>query len=124
MRDEELVERSRRLGETLVESLGAFALRHELIGDIRGRGLMVGAELVTDRASRAPAYLETAKVCWRSWQLGLLITFLRGNVLRMVPPLVITDAQLDRALAILDEALTDVERGKISDDEVAQIRGW
>jgi 4-aminobutyrate aminotransferase len=124
MRDEDLVERSRRLGEYLVERLRALALRHELVGDIRGRGLMVGAELVRDRTSREPAYAETAKVCWRSWQLGLLITFLRGNVLRMVPPLVITEAQVDRAVAILDEALRDVEQGKVSDAEVAQVRGW
>jgi 4-aminobutyrate aminotransferase len=79
---------------------------------------------VRDRATREPAYVETAKVCWRSWQLGLLITFLRGNVLRVVPPLVITEDQLDRAVAILDQALTDVARGRVSDDEVASVRGW
>ena len=124
VRDEDLVERSRQLGEYLVDSLHRLARLHELIGSIRGCGLMVGAELVTDRASAAPAYRKTAKVCWRAWQLGLLITFLRGNVLRMVPPLVITKAQIDRAIAILDEALTDVERGAVSDDEVAQVRGW
>ena len=124
IRDEDLVTQSRELGNYLIDSLHRLARLHELIGRIRGYGLMVGAELVTDRDSPMPAYRETAKVCWRAWQLGLLITFLRGNVLRMVPPLVITKAQIDRAVAILDEALTDVERGAVSDDEVAQVRGW
>ncbi|HEX9437104.1 MAG TPA: aminotransferase class III-fold pyridoxal phosphate-dependent enzyme [Candidatus Limnocylindria bacterium] len=124
MQEEDLVERSRRLGDRLVGRLRELSRRHELIGDIRGRGLMVGAELVRDRETRAPASLETAKVCWRSWQLGLLITFLQGNVLRLVPPLVISDEQLERAVAILDAALTDVASGKVSDDEVADVRGW
>jgi 4-aminobutyrate aminotransferase len=85
---------------------------------------MIGVELVRDRSTREPAYTETAKVCWRSWQLGLLITFLRGNVLRVLPPLVISEAQLERAVAIIDQALTDVARGKVSDEEVAQVQGW
>ncbi len=87
-------------------------------------GLVIGGELVRGRETREPAYLETTKVCWRAWQKGLLITFLRGNVLRIVPPLVITEDELDRALAILDEALTDVASGKVSDAEVAEVRGW
>lgn len=124
MEEEQLVDRSRRLGDHLTQRLGDLAQRHELIGDIRGRGLLVGAELVRDRGTREPAYGETAKVCWRSWQLGLLITFLRGNVLRMVPPLVISEAELDRAVLILDEALSDVALGKITDEEVEQLRGW
>ncbi|HEU5288979.1 MAG TPA: aminotransferase class III-fold pyridoxal phosphate-dependent enzyme [Candidatus Limnocylindria bacterium] len=124
VRDEGLVEVSRRRGELLIARLRELASRHALVGAIRGRGLMVGAELVTDPAVGTPAYRETAKVCWRAWQLGLLITFLRGNVLRMVPPLVISEAQLDRAVEILDEALTDVERGTVSDEEIARVRGW
>jgi 4-aminobutyrate aminotransferase len=122
--DEGLVERSRILGDFLVDRLNELATRHDLVGDIRGAGLMIGVELVRDRVRREPAYLETAKVCWRSWQRGLLVTFLRGNVLRLVPPLVISETQLDRAISILDESLTDVEQGNVSDEEVAQVSGW
>lgn len=121
---EGLVERSRSLGALFLARLTDLGRRHPMVGDVRGRGLMIGVELVRDRRTREPASLETAKVCWRSWQLGLLITFLRGNVLRIVPPLVISEAEIDRATAILDEALTDVERGAVPDDEVAQISGW
>jgi 4-aminobutyrate aminotransferase len=124
VRDERLVDRSLSLGDDLVSMLHELAGRHALIGDVRGRGLMIGVELVRDRSTREPAYTETAKVCWRSWQLGLLITFLRGNVLRVLPPLVISEAQLERAVAIIDQALTDVARGKVSDEEVAQVQGW
>lgn len=121
---EGLAERSRILGLRLRRGLAALAERHELIGDVRGEGLMVGAELVHGRDPGRPALLETAKVCWRSWELGLLITFLRGNVLRFVPPLVITEAQLDEALAILDHALTDVEAGKVPDEVAKLVEGW
>jgi len=122
--DEGLVERARVNGEYLRGRLHEMAERHELIGDIRGEGLMTGAELVTSRETREPAKDITAKVAWRCWELGLLITFLRGNVLRMVPPLVIERSQLDDALDILDRALGEVARGEIPDDAIAGLKGW
>ncbi len=124
IQEEGLVERSRVLGERLRTACERLASTHRLIGEVRGRGLMVGVELVSDRETRAPALRETAKVAWRCWELGLLVTFLRGNVLRLVPPLVLTDAELDEALAIIDRALTDVEAGRVSDDAVAALKGW
>lgn len=124
VRDEDLVRRAAELGDQLIDSLHRLARLHPLIGPIRGRGLLIGVELVEEQESKRPAYLQTAKVSWRAWELGLLITFLRGNVLRIVPPLVITKEQLDRALAILDEALTDVEHGRVPDEAVADVKGW
>ncbi len=121
---EGLVERSHVAGERLCAGLQALAGRHPLIGDVRGLGLMRGVELVQDRELRTPAVVETAKVCWRCWELGLLITFLRGNVLRIVPPLVITDQDIDEALTILDTALTDVAAGRVDDAAVSNLKGW
>ncbi len=121
---EKLVERSRELGARLHAACEQLATTHRLVGEVRGRGLMVGVELVSDRATREPAMRETAKVAWRCWELGLLVTFLRGNVLRLVPPLVISDSELDEALGIIDQAMTDVEAGHVSDDAVAQLKGW
>ena len=121
---EGLVGRARAAGEHLRAGLQTLAGRHALIGDVRGFGLMQGVELVQDRERRTPAVIETAKVCWRCFELGLLITFLRGNVLRMVPPLVITDGEIDAALTILDTALTDVAAGRVDDAAVSNLKGW
>jgi 4-aminobutyrate aminotransferase len=121
---EGLVERAQTLGLQLRRELSELASKHELIGDIRGQGLMTGVELVTSREERTPAPIATAKVAWRCWELGLLVTFLRGNVLRLVPPLVISPAQLDAAMSILDRALHDVEQDRVSDVAVSQLTGW
>jgi 4-aminobutyrate aminotransferase len=122
--DEDLVERARTLGGHLRKELADLASRHDLIGDIRGEGLMLGVEIVSSRAERTPDPMATAKIAWRCWELGLLITFLRGNVLRLVPSLVITKDQLDTAISILDQAISDVVAGRVSDDAVAQLTGW
>ena len=97
--DEGLIERAHVLGELLRRSIAELATHHPLIGDIRGEGLMTGVELVASRSERTPAPQATAKVAWRCWELGLLVTFLHGNVLRLVPPLVITAEQIDSAVS-------------------------
>jgi 4-aminobutyrate aminotransferase len=122
--EEGLVERARTLGSHLRKELDELATRHDLIGDIRGEGLMLGVEIVSSRTERTADPLATAKIAWRCWELGLLITFLRGNVLRLVPSLVITKDQLETAVSILDGAITDVEEGRVTDDAVAQLKGW
>jgi 4-aminobutyrate aminotransferase len=122
--DERLVERARTLGDHLRAELESLGDNHDLIGDVRGKGLMLGIEIVSSRAQRTPAPTDTAKIAWRCWELGLLITFLRGNVLRVVPSLVITKDQLDSVVAILDQAISDVVAGRVSDESVAQLTGW
>ena len=69
--------------------------RHGLIGDIRGKGLIIGVELVKSRLTKEPAPLETAKVLHRSWQLGLLTVSVGpdGNVIELTPPLTMTREQ-------------------------------
>src|SRR5262249_40003807 len=87
-----------------------MATRYEVIGDVRGRGVLLGLELVTDRERKTPANEVAAAVERRCLEAGLILQ-LRGagqgrqNVLRLVPPMTTTDAEIDRALAILDEAL-------------------
>jgi 4-aminobutyrate aminotransferase len=122
--DEGLVGRARTLGSHLHGELEELADRHELIGNIRGEGLMLGVEIVSSRAERTADLTATAKIAWRCWELGLLITFLRGNVLRLVPSLVITKDQLDSAVSILDQAMSDVAAGRVANDAVAQLKGW
>ncbi|HEY6377722.1 MAG TPA: aspartate aminotransferase family protein [Candidatus Dormibacteraeota bacterium] len=104
---ERLAERAARLGELVLARMRALAHEQELIGDVRGVGLMVGIELVRDRSSKEPAASEAAAVRRACRERGVLIGVggQAGNVLRVQPPLVIEEAQLDRALGIIEEAV-------------------
>jgi 4-aminobutyrate aminotransferase/(S)-3-amino-2-methylpropionate transaminase len=107
-----LVPRAAALGELFHARLWRLAERHPLIGEVRGLGMMQAIELVSDQATKAPAASEAADVVAAALRRGLLINNRGGrlgNVLKFSPPLVITEAQLDAGLRILDEALTEVE---------------
>ena len=103
-----LQENSRVVGARMKRGLQRLAERHRLVGDVRGLGLMLGVELVRDRATRDPARQETLVVLERARELGVLIGKggLDGNVLRIKPPMCITAADADFALDVLDRALT------------------
>ncbi len=84
--------------------------RHEAIGDIRGRGLLLGMELVEDRVSKRPAHRLGMEVSRRCLELGASLNIGRhgqASVFRIAPPLTVTRDQIDTAVAILDQALTE-----------------
>jgi 4-aminobutyrate aminotransferase-like enzyme len=91
---------------------GARALmeKHALIGDVRGRGLMIGIELVRDRTTKERATTERDRLVKECFARGLLVLGAGRNAIRLAPPLVLTKAQADTALGILDEALAAVGR--------------
>jgi alanine-glyoxylate transaminase/(R)-3-amino-2-methylpropionate-pyruvate transaminase len=105
--EEGLQENARKLGARFFQGLGRLQERHTLIGDVRGMGLMLGVELVTDRATRAPATAQTLDVLEAARGMGVLVGKggLEGNVLRIKPPLCITAEDVDFALDVLDRAL-------------------
>ncbi|MDE2640428.1 MAG: aspartate aminotransferase family protein [Chloroflexota bacterium] len=100
---------ARRLGAYLRSKLDALAARFEIIGDVRGRGLLQGVELVRDRASKEPATAEGRAVYERCLADGLIFSLRReGAVLRFVPPVTTTEAQIDQAVEIVGQALAAV----------------
>jgi len=121
---EKLVENSKKLGEYAMKRFRDLKDEHEMIGDIRGKGLMLGIDLVKNRKTKERALNTTKKVCWRSWEQGLILTFFSNSVLRIAPPLVITKEELDKGIDIIDQSMKDVERGKVSDDILQKIIGW
>nr|BFE62460.1 aspartate aminotransferase family protein [Dactylosporangium thailandense] len=102
--------RAAELGERLRRGLLELGTRHEVVGDVRGRGLLQGLELVTDRATKTGADRLGAEVTRRCLTLGLHMNVVQlpgmGGTFRIAPPLTSTDEEIDRGLAILDEALT------------------
>ncbi|HSJ10575.1 MAG TPA: aspartate aminotransferase family protein [Longimicrobiales bacterium] len=102
-----LQENCRVVGGRLLRGFEKLAQSHGLVGDVRGMGLMLGVELVRDRATREPAKQETLDVLEHARELGVLIGKggLDGNVLRIKPPMCITEADADFTLDVLDRAL-------------------
>jgi 2,2-dialkylglycine decarboxylase (pyruvate) len=107
---ENLIERAKTTGAYLREQLLEMQRRHEVIGDVRGEGLLLGVELVKDRESRAAHHELGALTTTRCFELGLSMNIRRrperGSVWRIAPPLTTSHAEIDRAVAILDSALT------------------
>jgi taurine--2-oxoglutarate transaminase len=110
-RDEQLIERSRRLGAQMLAELQKLAARHPVIGDLRGgKGLFAVAELVSDRTTRAPiapwpAQPEAMKLLLSAARDEGVSFGSRGNLLILAPPLVITETELAHALGVLDRLL-------------------
>lgn len=121
-----LIERAGRTGELLLARLRDLQAAHPLVGDVRGLGMMLGLEAVRDRGTKEPADLEMAKISYRAFQLGLL-TFYGGiysNVLEITPPLILTEAEVEEGVAILDQAIGEVAAGEVADDLLGDYAGW
>ena len=106
--DEKLVENAARVGALGLARLNEMKRRYPLIGDVRGRGLLLGVELVTDRAAKTPAKDAAEAVMYRALEKGLSFKTTMGNVLTLTPPLVITDAEMTKALGILEECFAEI----------------
>lgn len=110
MEEQDLLTRAAALGERLLARFRNLQTRSSLIGEVRGLGAMVAMELVRDRATKEPAPRETGDIIRRAMAGGVLIlrAGLHSNVIRILTPLVITDEQLDEALAVLEDAVMQV----------------
>lgn len=109
---EQLMANAAAVGAHLLDGLRALAERHPLIGDVRGKGLMIGVELVRDRTTKERATAERDRVVLAMFRRGVLVLGAGPNAIRLSPPLVLTREQADIALAVFDAALTAVETGR------------
>jgi 4-aminobutyrate aminotransferase len=98
------------VGSYLLEKLNELQKRFFLIGDVRGKGLMIGIELVKDRQTKEKAIEERSKVIQGCFEKGLLLLGCGENVVRFSPPLIITKKKVDTALTIFEEVLKKVEK--------------
>jgi len=107
--DEELVDNARRVGAFALERLQDMKARHPLIGDVRGRGLLLGIDMVEDRVSKTPAMDAAEAILYRCLDAGLNFKTTMGNVLTLTPPLIVTQAQMAAALDIIEAAIVAEE---------------
>ncbi len=104
---EGLVGNAARVGALALERLQEMKRRHALVGDVRGRGLLLGLELVEERAGKRPARAAAERVLYRALSRGLSFKTTMGNVLTLTPPLITTAEQMHAALDILDACLAE-----------------
>ncbi len=103
--EEGLAARAEELGRHAIGRLHDLMERSPFVGDVRGRGLMFGVEIVADKEGREPGHELAERIYYRCLEAGLSFKISQGSVLTLSPPLVISQADLDRALSIVEEAV-------------------
>ncbi len=108
LEEEGLLEHAKNLGNYALQRMQAMMTEHEIIGDARGIGLLMGMELVRDRRTRERAIDEAERVMYSALTKGLNFKLTMGNIISLTPPLTITQQEMDRALEILEECLSEL----------------
>ena len=109
--EEEYVGNAAKIGEYFLGRLRELQQRYTCIGHVRGKGLMLGAELVEDRASKVPAAKLCDRVINRAFHNGLLLLSCGQSTIRFMPPLLITQGDVDEAVRILGASLDEALAG-------------
>jgi 4-aminobutyrate aminotransferase len=99
------------VGEHFLARLRELQSRHGAIGDVRGRGLMIGMELVSDGTSRTPAKELCDAVIQRAFHNGLILLSCGGSTVRFMPPLLATRGDVDEAITLLEASLVEAQEG-------------
>ena len=107
-----LMRNAERIGRVMMEQLSRMMHRHDIIGDVRGKGLMIGAEIVRDKKSKKPAPDWADDIMMEAFRRGLMLLTAGLNTLRIVPPLIISEDQAMAGLSILEKSITAVESRK------------
>jgi 4-aminobutyrate aminotransferase len=98
-----------RMGRRIMERLAVLAQQFEFIGDVRGRGLMIGVEFVSDRVTKSPAKPLATRIVQRAYQNGLLLLECGASGIRLIPPLMIDAALVDEGLALLERSMREAQ---------------
>lgn len=108
--EEKLAENARNIGEYAMKRLKEMQETHKIIGDVRGKGLMIGVELVKGGKGKAPAVEERDKLIMEAFKRGLLLLGSGQSSIRLAPPLIISKQQTDIGLEIFEEALKTAKK--------------
>jgi 4-aminobutyrate aminotransferase len=110
IKEEHLLENANYQGAYTLKRFEELKEQSEIIGDVRGKGLMIGVELVENKETKKPATQKAAEVIMRSWKRGVAIVTCGASTIRIVPPLTIQQPLLDTALDIIENTIREVEK--------------
>ncbi|PTL17991.1 aspartate aminotransferase family protein [Staphylococcus gallinarum] len=121
--DQNLLQASKDKGAYVRKRMDQWVNQYAAVGDVRGKGLSIGIDIVSDKLNKTRDATAALKICNRCFDHGVVIIAVAGNVLRFQPPLVITYEQLDQALNVLEAAIQDLQSGKLDNYNIAG-QGW
>jgi len=122
--EENLMKNAEKLNKIAFKRFTSMKKQFSFIGEIRGVGLSIGVDLVKDPLTKERNKEAAAKICYRAWEKGLLLSFFSNSVLRIQPPLVITEEEFNKGIDIIEECMSDLKKGLISDDILKVTKGW
>jgi 4-aminobutyrate aminotransferase len=107
--EHDLMSRSKILGAHAMKRLNELKDKYEIIGDVRGKGLMIGVEIVKNKKTKEPLYVP--QIQGLAWRKGLMMITagMFGNVFRIAPPIVISQEQLDKGIDIFEESIKETQ---------------
>jgi 4-aminobutyrate aminotransferase len=112
IKEEKLLENAEKQGSYILKWLEDLKQEREIVGDVRGKGLMIGAEFVEDKETKEPGVNQAKEVMLRCWRRGVATVTCGVSTLRLVPPLTITRELVDASLEIIEDVVKEVEREK------------
>ena len=112
VKEEKLLENANKQGAYIMKRLGDLKERCEIVGDVRGKGLMIGMEIVEDKESKMPAPQKVTEIMMRSWKRGINVISCGTSTIRIAPPLIITRDLVDSALDIIEDVTKEVDKEK------------
>lgn len=118
----EVPARAAAAGTRLAQGLRASLRDVEGVGEVRGRGLLLGLDLVTDQDTRTGDPALARRVAYRLWQLGAVAYYVGGHVLELTPPLTITDSEVDEAVELVSRSVREAHL--VTDADIAPWAGW
>ncbi len=110
--EKEYLQNAKEVGEFALEALEEIKARHPSIGDVRGKGLMIGVEFIKDQETKEPDHDLTERVVDLGYERGLLMLSCGKSVIRIAPPLAITKTEMEEGLRVFEDALTAAEKEK------------
>jgi len=110
VKEEKLLENATKQGAYIMKRLGELKEQSEIVGDVRGKGLMIGMEIVEDKESKKPAPQKVTEIMMRSWKRGINVITCGASTIRIAPPIIITRDLVDSALDIIEDVTREVEK--------------
>jgi 4-aminobutyrate aminotransferase len=112
IKNERLMENAVKQGNHIMKRLDEVKEKSEILGDVRGKGLMIGAEIVENKKTKTPSPKKAEEIMMRSWKRGIVVITCGKSTIRIAPPLTITKDLVDPALDIIIDTMKEVEKEK------------